>query len=531
MLGKTIGSVRSWSLGLCLWGLSLANTGFGYEDFCLQRSDPVPIASSYCQGMVIPAEKTRNFLGEGLLCGYGEHSYERTPIDFDEEKWRDLLGVDPMAARNMLRSLPEPAWHGAIQYDTNLRWQWEECQLVTNRSCGTTRVCDGKNHLGEEIDCRDEPKTCYQDVVVTESMFCSWEKTTYDVSFQKTEEEYLDRLANGYDLLPGEHENVVVNNGAGFLSRYTMSPRLTVNEARNHYQITRRTGADYDSGDLTCRHNSNYHIGFDIYPEQRIRSRSGNAFSLPEDVDGEAINALVWTNGRSKDGSSQNRGFPVALRVQDYGASSMTEVARDMGDLFKNIVVRIELYEKSWMPWPWPKATIYIREGEGVVQTLNALSEKQSVRRSQLWELMLASQELSPSKNIYRNHIPWFLYYPARMIFPESSLSYENHLKPGTEYKLRMTVYQKDISIYNQACEDDPTAWDCRFYAGGGWLSPSRYESGYFSDKSLDVEFTTPADFDQRSWWSTFWNTIGLADDFALIGIITAAVLQFNGLP
>ena len=125
----------------------------------------------------------------------------------------------------------------------------------------------------------------------------------------------------------------------------------------------------------------------------------------------------------------------------------MTEVARDMGDLFKNIVVRIELYEKSWMPWPWPKATIYIREGEGVVQTLNALSEKQSVRRSQLWELMLASQELSPSKNIYRNHIPWFLYYPARMIFPESSLSYENHLKPGTEYKLRMTVYQKDISI------------------------------------------------------------------------------------
>ena len=74
MLGKTIGSVRSWSLGLCLWGLSLASTGFGYEDFCLQRSDPVPIASSYCQGMVIPAGKTRNFLGEGASVSERWHS-------------------------------------------------------------------------------------------------------------------------------------------------------------------------------------------------------------------------------------------------------------------------------------------------------------------------------------------------------------------------------------------------------------------------------------------------------------------------
>ena len=45
-------------------------------------------------------------------------------------------------------------------------------------------------------------------------------------------------------------------------------------------------------------------------------------------------------------------------------------------------------------------------------------------------------------------------------------------LTPGTDYQLKLTVYQRGLAIYHQACEDDPEAWDCRFYAGRGLVQP-----------------------------------------------------------
>ena len=499
---------------------------YGYDNFCIQLSEPTPRSSQYCQGMTLPARKTRNFLYERLVCDTGEHQQTRLPVAFDEEGWRDTFTHDPSAAYELLRNQPVPTWTGVVDYDTYLEWHWQECQLGKDFRCGSSTVCNKRhNEEGELVEsCREEPKTCFRDVEVSATHFCSHEQLTFDVAFQKTEnQDYPARLANGYDLLPGESEVVTVTNGPSFFNRTQMSPELLITEPRNQYQITFREGYGYDTDVLQCQQFSDYHVGFDIYPEQRIQSRSGNAFSLPRDVDGEPLEALIWRHFVVDNENIRKKAYPVALRVQDYGATSLTEFARDTGDLFKNMVVRIELFEQSWLPWPFPQATVYIKEGRGVVQTLNALSEKQDVRRSKLWELLLAADSLSPSQNIYRRHIPWFLYYPARLFLPEEYLSYENHLKPGTEYRLRLTVYQRGLSIYNQSCEDDPEAWDCRFYFGGGWLSPARYESGYFSNESLDVEFTTPDDLDVRGWWSTIWN----AAQPTLLTAITAGTLYF----
>ncbi len=525
----------SWlGLRLVLGLLGWVSTSYGFENRCYEKSLPQARPSTVCQGLTIPAAKTRNFLGEGLVCSHGEHNHTRQPVPFDEEEWRDLLTVDPFAAKEMLRRQPVPEWSSTIPYTTQLQWRWEECRLSTDFRCGSTTVCSTeRDEDGKPVErCHEEPNTCFLDHMVTESRFCSHEEISLDIAYQKTDEEYPDRLTNGYDLLAGESELVTASNGIGFFDRSSMSPTVNITEPRNNYRITRRTGGDYDGGVLQCRQFSDYHIGFDLYPEGRIRSRSGNAFALPTDIDGEPLEALIWKSALDEQGIHHKKAYPVALRVQDYGATSLAEFSRDVGDLFKNVVVRIELFENGWIPWPWPKAVIYIKEGQGVVQTLNALSDDQKVRRSKLWQLMLASESMSPSKNMYRSHIPWFLYYPARLLFSEDTLSYENHLHPGTEYRLRLTVYQKGISIYNQACEDDPSAWDCQPYLGSGWLSPSRYESGYFSDKSLDVTFTTPDDVNQRSWWPSFWNTVGLADDLALLGVIAAGVLKLAaGVP
>lgn len=526
---SSLGFCRNWRLHGCWLMLGMVTSSYGYDNFCIERHYPEARTSTYCQGMTLPAEMTRNFLYERLICDAGKHQYTRSPFIFNEEYWRDVLTHEDGEARELLRAQPVPEWAGKVDYKTHLEWHWQDCRLVTDFRCGSDTVCeDQTNDDGNLVErCHEEPKTCFLDVEVSATRFCSHEQLTFDAAYQKTQnEDYPARLANGYDLLPGETEIVTVTNGPGFFDSTQMSPSLSVAEPRNQYVITRRGGFDYDTGDLQCRQHSDYHIGFDIYPEHRIQSRSGNAFSLPRDIDGEPLEALIWKNYRGSDGTSQKKAYPTALRVQDYGATSLMEFARDAGELFKNMVVRIELFDQSRWFWPFPEATAYIKEGQGIVRSLNALSEKQEIRRSNLWELLLASESLSPSKNIYRTHIPWFLYYPARLFVPEYTLSYENHLKPATNYRLRLTVYQRGLSIYNQSCEDDPDAWDCRFYFGGGWLSPSRYESGYYSNEGLEVEFTTPDDLNVRSWWPTVWSTVGLADDFALLGVIAVSVLK-----
>ena len=110
---------------------------------------------------------------------------------------------------------------------------------------------------------------------------------------------------------------------------------------------------------------------------------------------------------------------------------------------------------------------------------------------------------------MYRNYIPALVYYPGKILFlPDETLSYDEHLDPDTEYTLKLTVYQKNMPFYRQSCESDPDAWDCKWYALWGLLSPNRYENNYFSKNSLDVTFTSNPDVDLRTWLSTFWHAI-----------------------
>ena len=495
------------------------------DDHCYQRAAPINRDSLFCKGVVIPASKSRNFISEELFCGSGSHTYTRKPVPFDEEVWRDTFNVDPSAAQSMLRDLPVPQWSGAVLYNSYLYWSWEECQRVTSASeCGTEEVCETrkKNDKKEERVCRQEAKTCYADVVVRESVVCSHEKLSYDVQFIPTavdDESYQARLANGYDLLPGEHEWVEVNNGVRW-SAVLMHPQLLIKEPRNKYQVERLLGNSYDSKSLPCQKNRVYHIGFSVLSQGRIRSRSGNGFSLPRSFDDEPIEPLVWQSAKNTAGNRQDKGYPAIIRVQDYSAVALNEFALDTDNLFKNLVIRLQLYDQSTFALPFARSTIYIEEQSGVKQTLNAMSEDQNIRRSYMWEMMLETDTPDPDRNLYRNFIPWFVYYPARIFLPADELSYENQLHPETNYQLILTVYQRGLPIYYQSCEDEPEARDCQYYLGAGWLSPSRYENGYYSEKSLDIAFTSPANINLRTWGATFWNSVAYLDNIVLAGLV-----------
>ena len=358
------------SLGWLALGLTLR--AYSYENYCIEKRWEASRNSLYCQGMVIPSYKTRNFISEELRCGSGKHSKTREPVPFDEEKWRDLHNVDPGAAKDMLRSLPTPKWEGAVKYDSYLHWAWEDCRLVTSRSCGTKTVCSKKkNDKGEEWkegeeECREEPKSCYMDVVVSESRHCSEEEMTYDLRYlqvDENDEHYTGRLVNGFDLLPGEHEGVTVSNGVDLFRATTLLPRVSFQEARNDYRVARLDGGSYNDSNLICRQNSNYHVGFTVLPMKRVQSCSGNAFSLPESFDGKKLDPLVWKRAKDSRGQWQEKGYPALLRLQDYSASALNEFTRDVGDIFKNMVVRIQLYDKSGSLWPGARNTMYVDEG------------------------------------------------------------------------------------------------------------------------------------------------------------------------
>ena len=504
-------------------------------NYCRQTSAPRKILSSACPGHVIPAFQTRNFHFEELRCSANHHTHVRLPTSFDEEAWQDLKNISRHEAADVLRQQPSPAWSGVIQYHTSLHWDWEDCRLVTDALlCGTYEVCEkinvqtGDGNTKQVEECHQEPKTCYADITVHENRYCQdgEGKLVFDVEFLKKNHwrpespGYIDRLANGYDLLPGEEEVITVSNlkNHGRTSQSTrLTPTLFIEDPKNEYIFNQHIHNPQPDS-LSCRFGGEDTVSFTVTTQKRIASRSPNGFSLPKAFDNEDIDPLIWQSAPGLDGSREEKGYPLIMRAQDFSAAALNEVTEDVTEKLKNIIVRVQLYEPSIFGERL-KSTIYIDEAKGIQQTLNAISSDQKIRRSTLWEFKLKNGD-NPDKNIYRSYVPTLLYYPGKIFLSNEALSYDDQLAPDTEYTLKLTVYQKNMPFYHQSCESEPDAWDCKWYSLWGLFSSSRYEDNYFSKKSLDVRFRSNPKVDQRTWLSSFWHFVSYAQIAVPVGAV-----------
>ncbi|WP_257283375.1 hypothetical protein [Endozoicomonas sp. SESOKO1] len=513
---------------LILSSYSTAASAFYY---CIQRSAPVEIHSKECPGVVIPEYKTRNFTGEFLRCSEASHEYARQQTPYDEEAWQDLKNIDRAKAAAFLRTLPEPAWSETISYPINLHWCWQDCELVTSEQhCGAIFFCDDRN-------CTTIALTCFADITYCGKENCGQGQLDFNVKYIRKDDRwwhpghknYVDILANGYDLLPGEKETITVSNlktswWSGNQSE-KLSPTLSIEDPRNEYSSGMTiNGKQADS--LACRLNGYDNVSFSIYTYKRITSASPNAFSLPTAFDNTEIEPLIWQSTTGNNGQRVAKGYPLILRAQDYSAATMSEMSEDLSTRLKSIIVRVQLYESSIFGEKL-KSTIYIDEARAIQQTLNAISSDQKIRRSTLWEFKLKNGA-HPDKNIYRNFIPALFYYPGKVFLADEELSYDDHLAPDTEYTLKLTVYQKNFPFYLQSCDSDPDAWDCKWYTLWGLFNMNRYERNYFSKRSLDVQFRTNPNVDNRTWLSTFWHTLGWAQAIAPIGT-AVIILKYLG--
>ncbi len=526
-------------LRLCLLLLFIwSNCVKAFDYHCFERKAPQVRESQFCPGVTFPESRTRNFYSEELRCGGRQHVETRTWQPFDEEIWRDKLAYDAHGAYQMLRDLPAPEWTGELNYPSHIHWWWEACELTTDAYvCGTQTVCSPSSDKDSKKDCREEAKTCWADISKQDSIFCQQEAMRFEVQFLKKDTtiwnpdhpEFIPRLANGYDLLPGEREEIIFDNGAGyFFASSVMNPYLSFNKQRNQYQVMPIEQDGFDSEKMQCKKGAVYKVGFRVLPVARIKSRSGNAFTLPESYDGEAMDSLIWQSAIGVDGRRHQKAYPVSLITQDASHVALQEFASDTGSFFGGMVVRVQLYQfYNNFSWPFEQSTMYIEDGKGIKMSLNALSKEQSIRRSALWEIPLEVNTNDPRNSIYRRPVPWFIYYPLRLLLSPEMLSYEHHLSPDTLYSLELSVYQKNMTIYYQSCSDDPEAWDCQWYAGGGWLSPTRYENSYFSDDKMTVLFSTDKDVDLRSGWSIFWTGVSYIDKIVGSAVLLKLVLKW----
>ena len=485
------------------------NTAKKIENYCVTQIKPQRYQSALCPEVVLPIGKTRNLDNEHLFCGESSALYQRRAIPFDAEHWNDLRRLDRQQAIDMLRQQPQPQWSGTINYPINLEWQWEKCELITDeKRCGYDTIVVDVRQADGSILPKEEKKArqCYVDVKHNGSMFCGSGRVDYSVLFERRDTstwgpshpQFNDRLANGYDLLPGETEDIQVSNKTSFLFRDRLSPGLVINNPKYSYKIHYAIENDMPNS-LQCRYRGYDQVHFFVHSSNRIAASSPNGFGLPIGIDGHPIEALQWVD-------QANGAQPYMLLAQDYSAEPMGEISDEVQKKLHNIEVKVELYKEALFGKRFI-SKVYVDDIKSIQQNLNALSDQQAIRRSTLWGIPLSEGD-DPNTNLYRQYLPAVAYYPMRLLWHTEELSYPSNLEPNTNYILQLTVYHKGLSFYHQACKDTPDDWDCRWYALWGWLSPNRYERNYFSDRSYDVAFRTGSDTQVDGWRSIFWRGV-----------------------
>ena len=321
-------------LSILLVSILIASNAYGFfntivNNFCRHKTEEQVLQSSVCPGHLIPYNKTRNFRNEELRCKNGNHIHTRLPFRFDEEAWLDLKKFSRSEAAYLLRKQPSPQWSGQIHYETYVHWTWEECQLITDSIiCGDYVFCDPETN-----NCENRAKSCYVDVPVYESEYCQGGdgQLDFDLAYSKKdasqwnpkEKSFIDRLANGYDLLPGEEEIVTVNTlkNSWWKSHSTMlTPTLIIEDPKNEYHFNQYVhDPQFDS--LICRFHGYDKVSFTVDTLKRTVSASPNGFMLPKSFDNEPMDPIVWQSEIGRDGKRKKKWLPHYIQGSRFFGS------------------------------------------------------------------------------------------------------------------------------------------------------------------------------------------------------------------
>lgn len=526
-----------------LFGLGSPKIALGYgpatqpqqiKNYCRTQSTPKEVRS-ICNGKSpLPATVTRNIRNHELLCSPFSSKQNRIPQPYDFDTWADTLAIGDeeshVEAFRMRQSAPEPKLSGRTRFHTYEEWDWEACELITSSLiCGEDTICKSvpKNtynpstglysHTVTEQICETKPRSCYADIPKHESVSCSTEWMTYDITYKRPSKNewnpsskgYHDVIPNKYDLLPGEVENLTFKTSSKKSSMLT--PNLIIENNRNVY--THRVLGS--AANAVCRQDANYHANVLVYTKHRIKSsKSPNPLVLPTDMDGRPVKPLTWVESKIEGKKSAVKAYPVRLKLHDVSAALMRFVSDSSENgngksqftkkFTKDTQIRIRLVKKRWWWWDEEWSRIYTYDGEVTKASLNTLSDNGDTKIADALEFDLNKGDDS-STNLYRR---------ARSKVSQFFFGGDSHvvqsLQPNREYEIKVAIYQKGAEFYKQSCAEAPQDWDCRWWAIGPL---ARREKHYFSEE-ISIPFRTPKDFDARSGWEKFKSSVNIIERF-----------------
>lgn len=510
---------------------TLTNTASAYDNYCNTRNRGD--ARSLCQGRVIPASQARNINRQDLECSGNSNHFIRQPQKYSFNEWSQHINSGNKESAQALRQqLPLIEWEGNIHYETVETWSWQSCDLVTSSfHCGEKTV-EEPCTLTRQVIKKDEttgadqvvyeqyestcevkvPETCYADITHNENWKCSDEKISFDAKYERPSISewnpkipgYIDAIPNKYDLLPGELEDVQIVSNSGL--RSTLQPYAEIGGAWNKYDV-KLSGSAVGA---QCKQFANEHLTVRINTLNRLgNKKTPNAFRLPVDAQGNKINPI----------EADESGKPTLLRLDDSSAATMNMIAEQSrnktsetegsvnvnGDseslkeqtknpaFFRNTKVTIKLLKtNSIFPNTQNTQTLYGQDGDFVTLNENAFSSDEDIALADYWHIPLDGGLDGSAPNIYLR----------------KSRGTERALKPDQDYTLNISMYQKGAKgLYLQDCEEDPTAWQCKWY---GYLF-KRTESDYYSD-ALSIPFKTAEasenNPDKRDWMDKFWDIV-----------------------
>lgn len=520
---------------LMVAGLSLLGLPSAFAGQCSPGSDiPAGPVRGACGERPLPEDRIRrlDYNSIRLTCSAGTDSFVHSPKSWDFKAWEQAERKAEMASNNgdrdgeiaarremqKIAQGPETdiRWSGVLPYSTYETWDWVSCDYgpdedacgvyyTQEEHCTTTPASTSctTDSRGNQ-DCRTTPastrcyteqikhvKSCYHDVPRHEERHCSNERMLYKVEYVRPSQQewgpgvqgYYDLLPNKYDLLPGEVETVQVASTNG--QSPVLTPNVDFGDPWNEYAPS----VQFTVGDQRCRYNFTPEIDVKVFTKQRKIKKSPNAFRLPLDPQTkEPIEPLRWVEDtknvklkpdliRMMDTSSeaiktlarQSRNFDAdiaAAKANAGEASNATDKdAQDFKGFWKETQIRVRLVEDR------PIMYRNVKVSERIIVS----GADVEIDGSTYWVPLMGNAD---SSDLYRSRGPltkkWNLF--------------TYNLRPGTKYKMLISMFQKGVPFYIKECgEKGTSSMACTFQG----------EDAYFS-KELPIEFVTDENNDVR---------------------------------
>lgn len=473
---------------------------------CFFASTLVEARLGACGDRPLPRNKIRKLKTSSirLECSAGVDHFVRLPQVFHGNKsyneWADIQ--DPVR-RQLYRLDPEThpdiVWSGYIGYQTIEKWTWVDWVFGPDPSCGYDEVttCTTNSDGTNSCTTYSQMRSCFHDETQYESRFCSTEKLFYNAKMLRPRPQgggppsdwnpksfgYYDMIPNKYDLLPGETEVFQTMSNSDLSTKIT--PQLSIGNAWNDYSANIR----FQSGEryLPCEFNKIngivHSFNVEVETNKRIKKASPNAFALPSGGLEQVLRRSILSSSDQEVGEALYEPNFLKLIDTSHGVIlTMSNQSREMevesekiklehglgsNELIKNVMLENQktgFFKDTQVRIRLEEVTNILLFNQSPTKPLYLPGSEISF--GDTYELSIYNENNS-DKDLYRSKGPF------EFLFGSFYDLFRVRLRRDTDYRIFVSMYQKNVPFYNQ--EED-----CGLLSGEGC---------YYSDE-LPIEFS-----------------------------------------